>query len=160
MKLYQLANDYMQLLEKDDYTAEDMQQLEVLDDDIKSKAINIASYIKNLDGMLSLVTEARKDMQEREKRLDKKIATLSVYLKTTLMNCEIQAITDSPRFEIRVKKNPMKVDIFDEGALPTEFWVSPEPVFRPDKVRISEMLKSNQVVPGARLIQETRLEIK
>lgn len=148
------------MLEKDEYTADDLWVLQTLDDDIKNKAINVASFIKNMEGTLNMIVPARREMQEREARLKVKIEALTLYLKESLESCKIQAITDSPRFEIKVKKNPVKVDVFDTSALPMEYWISPEPVLRPDKVRISEMLKSNQDVPGARLIQETRLEIK
>lgn len=160
MSLYQLANNYVALLEKDEYSAEDMMELQALDDDLKSKAINVASFIKNLESMLSAIVTARKEMQEREKRIQKKVDDLTGYLKFSLENCNISAITDSPRFEIRIKKNPKKVDIYDEDALPKEYWIAPTPVYRPDKIKIGELLKSNQEVPGARLIQETRVEIK
>lgn len=160
MSLYQLANSYVALLEKDEYTAEDLMALQALDDDVKSKAINVASFIKNLEGVLMAVEATRKSMQERERKIKKKIEDLTGYLKFSLQSCNISAITDSDRFEIRLKKNPQKVDIYNADALPKEYWVIPPPEPRPDKVRIGELLKSDRVVPGARLIQETRVEIK
>jgi hypothetical protein len=56
------------------------------------------------------------------------------------------------------------VDIFDERQVPEAFMVTPEPAPppqpRPDKAAIKAALAAGTDVPGARLTQGTRLEIK
>ena len=68
---------------------------------------------------------------------------------------------ESPHFALKIKKNPPSVVIDSPDMIPAEFMKAPPPPPPSiDKVAIKEALKSGTEVPGARLNQELRLEIK
>jgi hypothetical protein len=71
---------------------------------------------------------------------------------------------ENEAISIAIRNNPPAVDIFDERQVPEAFMVTPEPAPppqpRPDKAAIKAALAAGTDVPGARLTQGTRLEIK
>jgi len=70
---------------------------------------------------------------------------------------------ECPLFKLSIRKNPPSVEILDQLSLPPEFMRTPEPkppVPAPDKAAIKAALQAGKDVPGARLAQGTRLEVK
>jgi hypothetical protein len=64
-------------------------------------------------------------------------------------------------FVLSVQKNPASVDVFDLAAIPVEFMRIPEPPPpAPDKTAIKAALAAGRDVPGARLVNGTRLAIR
>ena len=83
------------------------------------------------------------------------------YLKLNMEQAGIDKI-ECPLFQITIRKNPPSVDVFDDKQIPAEYWVTPEP--KPPVAAISKTLLSNAIkagaeVPGARLVQGTKLVI-
>jgi hypothetical protein len=64
---------------------------------------------------------------------------------------------EGQRFTFTVKKNPPRVDVTNEAEIPAEF-ISYTPQF--NKSAIKEALQEGKEVPGAELVQGTRLEVK
>ena len=62
-------------------------------------------------------------------------------------------------FDLSIKKNPPKVVIEDEEMIPQSF-IDVQTVEKVNLKTIKEELKKGEAVQGARLIQETRLDIK
>lgn len=166
MNLYAIANEYQALLSQtfDPETGEvnegAMIALDTIKDDIKDKGIAIASYIKNLEAERKAIEEAKKAMAEREARLDRRADYLAEYLKSNMERCGISVIS-SPYFEVKIKKNPVSVHIFDESALPSEYVREKVVTTRsPDKALIKEALQAGVELQCATLKQTTRLEIR
>lgn len=92
----------------------------------------------------------------------KTAAALRDYIKRSMEAMQIERI-ECPLFAISIRKNPAAVDVFDEAQIPAEFMVMPvpkPPVAHPDKKSIAAAMKAGQDVPGAKLVQSTRLVIK
>lgn len=166
MNLYSIANEYQALLsqtfdpETGEVNEEAMTALDSVKDDIKDKGVAIASYIKNLEAERNAIEQAKKAMAEREARLDKRSAYLAEYLKTNMERCGISVIS-SPYFEIKIKKNPVSVHIYDEAALPSEYVREKVVTTKsPDKALIKEALQAGVELQCATLRQTTRLEIR
>lgn len=84
------------------------------------------------------------------------------YLKENMERAGIEKI-ECPLFSISIRKNPPSVEITNTDDLPFSFWRTPEqkpPAPAPDKDAIKLALKRGEDVPGARLNQTTRLDIK
>lgn len=65
------------------------------------------------------------------------------------------------RNTLRLRKNPPKVEIYDEAGIPTEYMREVTKVeIKADKKAIAEALKMGIEVNGCALIQTTRLDIK
>lgn len=134
--------------------------LESLDGELNEKAISVAQFSRNLDATAAAVREAGKAMLERAARLEKRAESIRGYMLYQLQFAGVSKI-ECPWFVIQVKKNPAAVVIDDEAAIPEAFKVQPEPPPpRPDKKAIGAALKAGEDVPGARLVQSDRLEIK
>jgi hypothetical protein len=114
----------------------------------------------NLDATAAAVREAGKAMLERAQRLEKRAQSIRDYMLFQLQFAQVRRI-ESPWFVIQVKRNPPAVVIDDEKAIPSDYFTVPEPPApRPDKVLIRDALKAGEDVPGCRLVQSDRLEVK
>jgi Siphovirus Gp157 len=134
--------------------------LEALEGDIKEKAVQVAAMTRNLDASAEAIREAGLAMLARADRLERRADSIRSYL---LFHCQVAGITriESPWFVVRVCKNPPSVVIDDEILIPAELMVTPDPPpKRPNKMAIGAKLKAGEDVPGARLMQTERLEIK
>ena len=157
--LYELTAEFERLLEVEEFDAEALDELDLLNGEVESKANQIALYILNLKGEAELVHERVKEMLDRRARLLKKVEQLQTYLLTNLEKVGKVHIHSSPDVEIKIKKNPPKVVIEDEAGLPDD-WFDVTTVRRLSKARLKEALLSNEVVDGAHVVQSHRIEIK
>jgi hypothetical protein len=64
----------------------------------------------------------------------------------------------SPEFDISIVKNPPKAHVFDEELVPDEYHRVIEDRYVSRKL-VLDALKNGIDVPGARIINETRLKI-
>jgi len=134
--------------------------LESLDGELEAKAVSIAQFTRNLDSTAAAVREAGKSMLERAARLEKRAESIRNYMLYQFQFAGVTKI-ECPWFVISIRKNPPAVVIDDEKSVPEDFKTVPEPPApRPDKVKIRDALKAGEDVPGCRLLQSERLEIK
>jgi hypothetical protein len=163
MKLYELANEYMNILQYDyegKYDVEGVLHiLDSLEGDIKEKAIAVAAHIKNIEAEEKAIDEAVDKMAERATNLKKESKRYRDYLKFNLEKLDIKEINDSPYFKIKIKKNPSMVNIVDEGKIPDEYKIATMNV-RVDKLKLKDELEQGVIIDGAELIVNTRVEIK
>lgn len=161
--LYQLTDSYRSLLALDAEEASDeaiRETLDMLTGDIQEKSTNVAAYMRNLEAAADAIDEAAKSMRDRAAKVRKRADSIKGYLLHNMQACEISKI-ESPYFTLTVKKNPPSVVVFDEAAVPGDFMVQkPPPAPTPDKTRIKELLKAGEDVPGCKLEQGVRLEVK
>lgn len=166
MNLYKIANEYQDILAKtfDEETGEINENavalLESAQHDLKSKGVAVASYIKNLEAERNAITEAKKQMAEREARLEKRAQYMTDYLRSNMERCGMTEIS-CPYFVVKLKKNPVSVMVDNEALLPPEYIRTKEVVTQSvDKVKIKEELLAGVIIPGAMLKQNLRLEIR
>lgn len=134
--------------------------LELIKGDVRDKAVNVAAFTRNLEASASAIREAANAMKARAERLEKRAESIRQYLLFQLQVASILRI-ECPWFTLAVRKNPPSVSIDDESKIPEEYLIQPlPPPKRPDKPSIARALKAGEDVPGARLIDSDRLEIK
>lgn len=162
MNLYEVSARYQQLLDKEEYTTEEMQELESLHGSLEESCINRGKYIRNLEGEAEMVDKAIHHMQERSTALWNKAERQRERLALLMRSNNIDRIKSSPLFSLRVKENPVSVDDFDTSAIPVGYWVeiTPNPVRRIDKTAIRDAIESGKDVPGARLVRKLKIEFK
>lgn len=163
LTLYKLADQYAQAVERlsdDDLPPEAIADtLEALQGDLHAKTTNVAMFAQNLDSLANQIREAEKAMSHRRKVLENKAASIRQYIKENMERADISKI-ECPYFKLSIKKNPPSVEIYDEAAIPEVYKKQPEPPpLVPDKKMIAEVIKGGGTVDGARLIQNTRLDI-
>ncbi len=162
--LYQLTAEYRALAERLADTQEDPQAvLDTLEGElwpIEQKTRAISYVLSNLDYLVEAGRQAEKQVAALRRAREARIERLKAYMQACM---EIAGITkvECPEFQAAIRKNPPKVVIDDEAQVPAPYWRQPEPpppVL--DKERIKEDIKAGIDVPGARLEQTTRLEVK
>jgi len=161
LALYELSDQYleaMDTLSRLDLDEETMAAtIEGLAGDIKVKAENVAKVIRNLEASSEAIKEAERQMAHRRKVIENRAAWIRNYLLENMKRAQFTKI-ESPWFTLSIRKNPPKVVIDDEAALPATCWRPVAPVI--DKQAIAQMLKDNEYLPGAHLERTDRLEIK
>ncbi len=163
MKLYQIAQEYEEILdnlydEEGNVNTDALMKLEHNTAAMESKAIAIASFIKNMDAERESIENAKKAMAEREKRYKKRIESLEDYLLVNMERRGVDRITCA-YFDIKLKKCPASVDITDADILPQEYTRTKTEIF-PDKIKIKEEMLMGVIIPGARLKHNLRLDIR
>lgn len=127
---------------------------------LELKAQNYGFVIRNLEATAEAIKAAEAQMAARRKTMEKRSAYLLERLKTGM---EIAGVTElsCPHFQIKIKKNPPAINVFDEKQVPDKYWVQPEaPPKVIDKKAIKADIDADIEVPGAMKVQGTRLEIK
>lgn len=164
LALYQLADLYLVDLQKladldlDEQTVADT--LEGLAGELEVKATNVAAFTRNLEASAEAIKGAEAQMAARRKAIERRAESLRAYLKTNMERVGILKI-ESPQFCLSIKKNPPAVHVEAPELVPAEFMkVQPPPPPALDKKALAEALKAGRDVPGCRLEQGTRLEIK
>lgn len=164
--LYNLASEYRALamfLADGDFdldTIADTVEASGLPEAIADKAQGCEMVARTMEADIPAIDAEIKRLQGLKKARQDKADALRKYVLDNMLACDIQSI-DAPLFSIKVAKNPPKVDIFDERQLPAHYLTDPPPPAPvPDKKLIAQALKDKADVPGARLVQGFRLNVK
>ena len=158
-KLYDIAKDYIGLLESD--IPEDQLQdcLESIEDAIEEKASNIIAVVTTLDADTSAIDEQIKRLQARKKAIIGNKERLKEYLRYNMEQTGINKIKH-PLFSITLGKPSLTAEIIDEKLIPDDY-VNVKTEIVADKRRILSGLKSGAIIPGAALSEgKSRLLIK
>lgn len=130
---------------------------------LEQKAQNYGFVIKNLEANAAAILAAMEQMAERAAKVKKRAEQLRERLKTGMEIAGVSSLT-TPYFDIKIKKNPPAVTIFDERQIPAQYMRTPEPPPppepQPDKKAIAAAIKAGVDVPGCKPVQGTRVEIK
>jgi hypothetical protein len=134
--------------------------LEGLTGDLKVKSQNVAFLVQNLESLSVQIKDAESKMSHRRKVIENRALSIRNYIKQCMDIAGVSKI-ECPEFALTIKKNPPSVEIVDESKISDVYKRTPpppEPVL--DKKLILETLKGGHDVEGARLVQNTRLDIK
>jgi hypothetical protein len=158
--LYELTSQYLQVMdlteEMDQETLKDT--LESIEEQFEVKAENIIKLTKINEGEAAVIDNEIKRLQDRKKALDNKNKQLKEYLYHHMTTSNIKNVK-SPLFTISIKKNPPKVNILDEAAIPP-FYFKQKVTHELDKKDLLKDLKAGEEIEGVTLVQETRLDVK
>lgn len=164
LSLYQLSGNYLEALDfltdpEVDLPIESINDtLEALTGELEEKAINVTKFLRNMEAVADAIKEAEDSMAKRRKALENRVKWMKDYLKGSMEQTGISKI-ECPFFKLSIQKNPAAVNILDEDAIPTQF---KEQItsWKIDKTAIKEAIKAGSAIPGAELVNGTRLAIK
>jgi hypothetical protein len=165
LTLYELRTEYRAALDLLAETPEDEIDMDsfsaglaALESDLTAKAAAVACYIREVEAEAAAIGEWLKAQQNRMQRLDSAADRLRKYLLGELTLAGMTTVSD-PRIQLKIRKNPPRVAILSEDALPPQWWRT-RTIQEPDKTEIKNALKAGQEIPGAALEITERLEIK
>ena len=164
LALYQIASEYRQMVEKLMESGDDQQSIadtiEAESYPLEVKAQNVAYAIRNMDVTVEAMNDAIESMIARRNAMQRRAKSIRNYLQHCMEVAGVNKI-ECPHFAIALRKCPPKVVVFEPGLLPTDYMTKPQPPEpEPDKEAIKQAIKAGKIVPGAQMVQGTRLDIK
>lgn len=159
MKLNDIAQDYIGLLESDLEGEQLTDCLDSIKDAFEEKGNNIVAVLNTLNGDVSALDNEIKRLQARKKTITNNQDRLKEYLR---YNMELSGITkiNSPLFSITLGKPTQQAEVVDVDFLPDDY-VNAEVKIKPDLKAILKDLKEGKDIPGAILSEgKSRLLIK
>lgn len=162
--LYEIAADYRDMAARladldlpDDVVAD---TLEAEGGELQVKASNVGFVCRNLEASAAAIKDAEAQMAARRKALENRAARLRAYLLDSMTLAGVDKI-ESPYFAIAIRKNPPSLEVLDEAQVPTGYFTSPPPPPPAlDRKLILTALKEGVDVPGCRIKQSRRVDIK
>lgn len=155
MKLYEISEVYASLAENEEL--EDLKSyLDMVEDDFDDKALNIARLLKNIEADISVLKEEEKRLAGKRKSMESRRDGLKAYLFDNMKVIGKSKISDGV-FDIKIRKNPPSVDIYDESLIDDKYKIYTPRIMKTD---IKEALKAGEEVPGARLESKESLSIR
>ena len=164
LSLYQISSIYLEAM--DILTDPEMElpaeaitdTLEGLGGEMEEKAINVAKFMRNIEATANAIKEAETAMAKRRKALENRASWMKDYLKGSMEHTGITKI-ECPYFKLSIQKNPAAVNIINEDTIPDKF---KEQVitWKVDKTAIKKAIQSGKTIPGAKLLNGTRLAIR
>lgn len=169
MKLYQINQELLDVIDKQTGEITDVDLFEQLEMDKKEKIHNTAKYLMHLDNQIDLIKKEEKRLADYRKSVEKKNDDLRNYLKR---NMEIDGVKkyEFDTLKVSIHKNTPKTK-YAEGFLENtdEYSIlqKAEKDYKQAKADFSDMkadlktrLKKGEKIDGARLEQDTHLDIK
>ncbi len=164
--LYHLTNAYLELAEKladgdfDATTIADTIEASGITDELAVKAQGIEFVARGAEAHNLAIDAEIARLQALKAQRNRVAAGLRAYLLENMQRAGIERI-DCPLFTLSIKKNPPAVDVFDALSIPAEYMrQAPPPPPAIDKAAIKKAISAGEDVPGARLTQALRLDVK
>ena len=157
MKLFEIKEQYLSLMESDLDEVTFTDCLEGLQGDLEDKADNIAYIVKTLKAEADAIKVEAKTLQERAKAKLNKADWFTQYLFETMKQLEKTKI-ETARNCLSIKKNPASVNTVEDFY--NDEYMTKVVEVKLDKAKLKEDLKAGIKVDGARLEQKERLEVK
>lgn len=133
--------------------------LDAMAGDLEVKAQNVVFFARDLQATAAAIKDAEEQMAKRRKAIENRAKHLLDYVHGCMETAEVQKI-ECPHFRLTIQAKPPSVDVYEPGLLPAQYMRTPEaPPPAPDKKAIADAIKAGEEVPGARLVQGTRLAI-
>jgi hypothetical protein len=165
MKLYEINNDILNLLENemvvDEETGEviwDADNFDSLIQNRDEKWENCGLFIKNLNAEIDSLKTEEKNLKQRRQAKEKKVQRLSDYLRYSMQ------LTDDRKFEtarvVLSLRKSKRVEIDDIEKLPKEF-IKEKVEVSADKTKLKDAIdKHGMEIDGARIVENDNLNIK
>ncbi|EEO0617647.1 siphovirus Gp157 family protein [Listeria monocytogenes] len=156
--LYSIQGKYQQLLNLAEQLDPELLKdtLESIDDELETKAENVAFVIKELEGQSLILEKETKRLAERKNTINNNVKRLKQSLFDAMLIANKQKIKTN-LFTLDIRKNPHSVFVEDESKLINYLVEQPKKL---DKTKLKDDLKKGIDVPGAVLVQTERLQIK
>jgi hypothetical protein len=128
-----------------------------------AKRESVARFLMHLGRLQTDIEDEIGRLEARKLRIKKTEERLKKFVLMVMERLQTKNL-EANLYTLKSKANPPKVEITDELAIPLVFVRQPEPPPppppKPDKTAIKKALQAGQYVPGAKLVQDSRLEIE
>ena len=120
-KLYNIANRFIELQEREDLTEEELQEKSLMiQHELANKSNNLIAYDRMITLNVEKAQEEVKRIQDYIKIMKKRQDNFRNYVKNEMEYMGFNKL-ETPVGVITLRKNPMSVEVVDESKVPEEF---------------------------------------
>jgi Siphovirus Gp157 len=162
MNLYQATELARLESHIDDETGEiDIASFDAAQITLADKQRAVVAYVRNLDSNETMLADAIKQLQAKQKAMKAKRERLSDYLLENMKAANITKIEaiDGTFSATLYPERDVSVVIEDGATFPPEFCNAPKPP-EPSKTKIKAAIEAGQAIAGACIVKNDRLTIK
>lgn len=168
MKLYEIANDYLALLqaiENDELPEEAVKDtLEAIEGEIEEKADSIGCVLKEIDAEINAFKAEETRLAERRKKKEKAYEKLKTYLSETLQRMGVDKVETTRNCISFRKSEAVEVDEAKFLKWATEQDNKDDLIIssyseKANKTEIKRVLKMGVEVPGAVLVTKQNIQL-
>lgn len=160
MKLIELAEVYkniLNLIDSGKATEDELKlALNQIEDEIETKAQNIAFVLKEIDSDIEKFKSIEDEFAKKRKSLELSKMNLKKYLESNMIATDKKKIK-TEFFSFNIQKNAPSLDIMSESNIPNEYYITERKL---QKKELLDAIKNGVEIDGVSLKQSESLRIR
>ena len=156
MQLYELTEMYLNLKDMDIEEGDLNSALENIDDEIETKADNIAKVLRDFDGDIEALKSEEERLAKKRKAIENRQKQLKEYLQNAMLVLDKRKFK-TDLFSFNIQKNAPSLKILDESKIPEDYYKIEKKLNKND---LKEAVKNGLFEDAAELVQTESLRIR
>ena len=156
MQLYELTEMYLNLKDMDIEEGDLNAALENIDDEIETKADNIAKVLRDFDGDIEALKSEEERLAKKRKAIENRQKQLKEYLQNAMLVLDKRKFK-TDLFSFNIQKNAPSLKILDESKIPEDYYKIERKLNKND---LKEAVKNGLYEEAAELVQTESLRIR
>lgn len=156
MQLYELTEMYLNLKDMDIEEGDLNAALENIDDEIETKADNIAKVLRDFDGDIEVLKSEEERLSKKRKAIENRQKQLKGYLQNAMLVLDKRKFK-TDLFSFNIQKNAPSLKILDESKIPEDYYKIEKKLNKND---LKEAVKNGLFEDAAELVQTESLRIR
>lgn len=161
LSLYTITNAFPMMMEIEEMEEDEKQKLAAeLTLLLQQKSQNTIAYARNIELTIEAMKNEEKRISEQRKTLENRLEKFKEYVKECMERGGFTKV-ETALGTLSIAKNPMSIEIEDEGQVPSEFKLEVVTT-KVDRTAIKNHFKeTGELLPGVKIIDDkTSLRIK
>lgn len=156
MQLYELTEIYLNLKDMDIEEGDLNSALENIDDEIETKADNIAKVLRDFDGDIEALKSEEERLAKKRKAIENRQKQLKKYLQNAMIVLDKRKFK-TDLFSFNLQKDAPSLKILDESKIPEDYYKIERKLNKND---LKEAVKNGLFEDAAELVQTESLRIR
>ena len=156
MQLYELTEMYLNLKDMDIEEGDLNSALENIDDEIETKADNIAKVLRDFDGDIEALKSEEERLAKKRKAIENRQKQLKEYLQNAMLVLDKRKFK-TELFSFNIQRNAPSLKILDESKIPDDYYKIEKKLNKND---LKEAVKNGLFEDAAELVQTESLRIR
>ena len=156
MQLYELTEMYLNLKDMDIEEGDLNSALENIDDEIETKADNIAKVLRDFDGDIEALKSEEERLAKKRKAIENRQRQLKEYHQNAMLVLDKRKFK-TELFSFNIQKNAPSLKILDESKIPEDYYKIEKKLNKND---LKEAVKNGLFEDAAELVQTDSLRLR
>lgn len=156
MQLYELTEIYLNLKDMDIEEEDLNSALENIDDEIETKADNIAKVLRDFDGEIEALKSEEERLAKKRKAIENRQKHLKEYLQNAMLVLDKRKFK-TDLFSFNIQSNAPSLKILDESKIPEDYYKIEKKLNKND---LKEAVKNGLFEDAAELVSSESLRIR